>query len=211
MNKNTEIQSELNDLGKAVANLPAENPFDIPEAYFAEFAECILLKIGEIERIKETEQLSPMLKTLQKENPFALPSDYFSQLNPAPQLSPVKRIGVFDARKVIRYAAAACLILGLGLLLHLILPPQIQPQLANLLKVENRDQFSEESVLQYFQELGDLGMLNAKDDGFAENNLLVDLTRESIEVLLSSITEQGISHYVSQQDLGGNQASYLIN
>ena len=80
-NRNPHIQEELKKISQAVANLPVNIPFDLPESYFDAFPARMMAKIREeMTASEELEQLSPLLAGLKKKTIFEVPEGYFDSL-----------------------------------------------------------------------------------------------------------------------------------
>lgn len=80
-NRNPHIQEELNEISQAVANLPVNLPFDLPESYFDAFPAIMMAKIREeMTASEELEQLSPLLAGLKRKTTFEVPEGYFESL-----------------------------------------------------------------------------------------------------------------------------------
>lgn len=81
-NRNT-ILNELKEISPVVAQAGFENPYDVPQGYFDNFAAILLqrIKAGEASTAKEElETLSPLLSGLSKKTPFSAPAGYFDEL-----------------------------------------------------------------------------------------------------------------------------------
>ena len=126
-----DIRNELTSMNSALAGMSREMPYDVPEGYFESFAEEVaLMKIGRqmpfeipqgyFEGIADSvlfELHQPVSKNL-----LSVPNGYFDNL-PADILAKARQIEVKPASNSIgisiwrnmRWAAAALLVLGIGL------------------------------------------------------------------------------------------------
>lgn len=119
MEREEEIQNELNQWAPLLASLPREHPFNVPANYFASAAQHMLQKIQET----VGENIPSEIKDI--DHPFDHPATYFDEL-PAAILSKIKggplerrRQGIFPIvrflkREVRLIAAAVAAILVFG-------------------------------------------------------------------------------------------------
>lgn len=119
MEREEEIQNELNQWAPLLASLPREHPFNVPANYFASAAQHMLQKIQET----VDENIPSEIKDI--DHPFDHPATYFDEL-PAAILSKIKggplerrRQGIFPIvrflkREVRLIAAAVAAILVFG-------------------------------------------------------------------------------------------------
>lgn len=144
MERPNEILTELQEIAPFLGKTISRVPYAVPARYFEDFSGILMYRIkmeaaGISEPLPEQEisEISPLLAGLQKKNPYSLPEGYFESLKtnipesvnePAKlvaivsdipvsaksQPSPLKRVGLSPLR-VIRYAAAACIIALLGI------------------------------------------------------------------------------------------------
>ena len=91
MEREEEIQNELNQWAPLLASLPREHPFNVPANYFASAAQLILQKIQET----AGENIPSEIKDI--DHPFNHPATYFDAL-PAAILSKIKS-GPLESRK----------------------------------------------------------------------------------------------------------------
>lgn len=159
----------------------------------------------------ELKTLSKTVAELPTKQPFQLPDGYFDnfgaglrqKLEEEPMAQKTVPVVRLWARKtILRYAVAACITGVLGWVLHILSAPNPEIQDTALVKLQNSAQLSEEAIAQYFIGIDDWISEPEQAETFIDNNLLVDIDRESISTLLSGITEQGIHQYLEQ--LGTN-------
>src|SRR5579864_999800 len=110
-------------------------PYTVPAGYFEDFANLLLYRIrfeaegfGEIKSVSSPEEIaeiSPLLAGIKNKNPYRVPAGYFESLNNNVQISvnvPSKLSVVSKSRKkisipmrIVRYAAAACIVGMIGI------------------------------------------------------------------------------------------------
>jgi hypothetical protein len=143
MERPNEILTELQEIAPFLGKTVSRAPYAVPAGYFGDFPDILLSRIrfetdkySELRPGQEMSEISPLLAGLQKKNPYRLPEGYFESWKAkipefesgAPKLvltasaeydqpiskpSPTKRVG-FSTLRVIRYAAAACIVALLG-------------------------------------------------------------------------------------------------
>jgi|ERR1043165_31305 hypothetical protein len=113
MEKNSEILDELIDLQSPLADMSRHMLFAVPDGYFNNLTDSIIDEI----------QTSDKTASWKEQNPFAIPGQYFEQL-PGNILARVKQEGNTVVKQknimlpVLRWAAAAVVILGIGFLTY---------------------------------------------------------------------------------------------
>jgi hypothetical protein len=223
MNSSKTILSEIQAISQPVANLPKTNPFTLsqvyfelfsinllrtiqqfeqkdlstPENYFSTFPNKLLEKIKEENTTVELEEISPMLAGMQKQNPFYVPENYFATFNATQKKEQAVIRSVFSYKKIIRYAAAAC-ITGLLIISYTYNQNNTTSPLAALQRNSASD-LSLESIIGYLDEVDDVKDDNESDTPItAENNLLVDINQETIRQVLQEIPENDIKQFIDQ-------------
>jgi hypothetical protein len=223
MNSSKTILSETQAISQAVANLPKTNPFTLsqeyfelfsinllrtiqqseqkalstPENYFSTFPSKLLEKIKEENSTAELEGLSPILAGMQKQNPFYVPENYFATFNATPKKEQGIIRSVFSYKRIMRYAAAAC-ITGLLIISYTYNQHNATSPLAAQQKNSASD-LSLESIIGYLDEVDDVKDDNENDTPItAENNLLVDINQETIRQVLQEIPENDIKQFIDQ-------------
>lgn len=200
------IQKELKLISEAVADLPNTTPFSVPDHYFDGLTSRILQKVGQFNAEEERDPiLSPLLQSLTKENPYQVPAGYFHQLPrelTREKTTPV--VQIFAWKKIIGYAAAACLT-GILFLAFFFEKDAATPTLPVAQKTDWESQpLSTESIQTYLMESDQLQPVETTDPEVSSgNNLLVDLTPTMISEILKEIPENDISSYMAQT--GGNE------
>ena len=223
MNSSKTILSETQAISQAVANLPKTNPFTLsheyfeffsinllrtiqqyeqkalntPGNYFSTFPSKLLEKIKEDNSTAELEDLSPMLAGMQKQNPFYVSENYFATFNATPKKEQAIIRSVFSYKRIIRYAAAAC-ITGLLIISYTYNQHNTTTSLAALQRNSASD-LSLESIIGYLDQVDDVKDDNESDTPItAENNLLVDINQETIRQVLQEIPESDIKQFIDQ-------------
>lgn len=105
-----EIKNELKELGSSLAEMQGSMPYSVPERYFAEFAANMNSLVSEGEKIV----IGGLPK---KELPYTMPAGYFEQLpnRITEKVAGTKRKGVLISFTQLRWAAAAMVIIAVGL------------------------------------------------------------------------------------------------
>lgn len=145
MTTRNDILSELKELNSPLADAPRTMPYKVPQGYFAGLADNVS------ERVESTVDLDT------RAQPYSLPEGYFEglpeellqkikQAESSPQL---KKKGTTLWLKNIRWAAAAILILAVGLGSYRILTPQ------NISIQQQLDEIPESVLVSYMQENAD--------------------------------------------------------
>ncbi len=223
MNSSKTIFSETQAISQTVANLPTTNPFNlsteyfelfpitllrtiqkselktlsIPENYFSSFPIKMLEKIKQEDVNLELEELAPSLVGMQKQNPFHVPENYFTSFHAIPKKEQAVTRSLFSYKKIIRYAAAAC-ITGLLLMTYTITKNNSASQLASV-QTSSASDLSLESIVGYLDEVDGIKDGNENDTPItAENNLLVDINQETISQVLQEIPENDIKQFIDQ-------------
>jgi hypothetical protein len=154
----TELLEIAPFLGKAGV---LEAPYAIPAGYFEDFADILMYRIrfeaegfGEIKSISSPEEIaeiSPLLAGLKNKNPYQVPVGYFENLNNNVQISenvPPKLTAVTPSNKtkkisipmrIVRYAAAACIVGMIGITTFNLTHHQILDPINGLTTVSDQD------------------------------------------------------------------------
>lgn len=206
MLKTNNIGEELTLISPAVADLPNTTPFAVPDHYFEGLTTRILHRVGLFDNEKEKDPiLSPLLESLKKENPYQVPANYFQKLSTELNLektAPV--VQIFAWRKIMVYAAAACLA-GIMFLAFYFEKDAANSELPLAQKTNWETQpLSTESIQTYLTESDQLQPVEIPGSELSsENNLLVDMNPTIISEILKEIPENDISSYMAQT--GGNE------
>jgi hypothetical protein len=162
MESRNEILTELLEIAPFLGRAGALGvPYVAPAGYFEDFADILLYRIrfekegfGEINNVSSQEEIaeiSPLLAGLQNKNPYHVPNGYFQKLNTtihSPEksqselftisdLNKTKRISI--PMKIVRYAAAACIVGMIGITTFNLTHHQISDPINGLTTVSDQD------------------------------------------------------------------------
>lgn len=190
MKRKIDIENELSDISKTVANLPRENPFSVPENYF----ETLPLRTTQIELLRQ-------------ENPFQVPEGYFEQFRVTKPKT--KTFALFTVKNFVRYAAAACITGVIVALFFLINNSSDKDFSAGVSSIRQTD-ISSDAVESYLVDAENMIVVESNNDEFAEpqDNALVDLNSEMVGELLSELSENDLSQYMNLNDFNESITSY---
>ena len=154
----TELLEIAPFLGKAGV---LEAPYGIPAGYFEDFADILMYRIrfeaegfGEIKSVSSPEEIAeiyPLLAGLKNKNPYRVPVGYFESLNnnvqisenDPPKLTAVPRSGktkkISIPMRIVRYAAAACIVGMIGITTFNLTHHQIPDPINGLTTVSDQD------------------------------------------------------------------------
>jgi hypothetical protein len=111
MERNINIQQELNETSKTIADIALVNTYSIPTNYFEDLSSSILQKIKLAEN--ELSLDAPTLASIQKTNVYTVPANYFDSIK-INTFTEAKVIALHTEKKKnftwLKYAAAACII-----------------------------------------------------------------------------------------------------
>jgi hypothetical protein len=114
MDKKENILNELKPISKVVATIGNKNIFTVPENYFNNLANNVLINtIANQDAKNELAQLSPLLSSINKAPIFTLPNSYLDSVaskTMKQQTQKSKPLGVsnFFNYRLLKYAVAAC-------------------------------------------------------------------------------------------------------
>jgi hypothetical protein len=184
-----EIQDSISmeNVADPVVGWSKNNPYSIPNGYFDSLAQQVLSRIVQAE---------PSLP-LSKENPFSAPAGYFEQL-PQQILAAAKasetekktRVIQFrpNVRKTIRWAAAALLVLGIGIGSYKALEkPSYEKQLASL---------PQSAVNEYVQQ-----GIDDFDMEAIESSLVMNTKTDATPLKTENLKKEEINEYLNE--MGG--------
>jgi hypothetical protein len=162
MESSNEILTELLEITPFLGRAGVlRTPFVIPTGYFEDFADILMYRIrfeadglGEMETEstpEEITEISPLLAGLKNKNPYRVPAGYFEGLgkevqvieNVAPKLVAVpqsnKTRKISIPMRIVRYAAAACIVGMIGITTFNLTHYQILDPIKGLTTVSNQD------------------------------------------------------------------------
>ncbi len=187
------IVLELTHISQTVADIPNNNPFVVPEAYFSTFQTKLL---GRIEHENTRFQpLSPLLESLKKENPFVVPENYISSFKVSIPKKEGLLVPFFSIKNMLKYAAAAAII---GIIATFDVLSNKTEEKTALAFTTDRSTISEDAFALYLSEselLENEQNLNIEIE--QSESILVNLNSKLISEILTEIPENDISTYMS--------------
>jgi hypothetical protein len=125
-------------------------PYAVPVGYFTSFTGMLMQRVRletelvpEIGTRQEIAKISPLLAGLQMKNPYSLPAGYFETWKvpfPESEKKPAKLMKMGTRTRVIRYAAAACVVALLGIAVFTITKQRkITDPITDLANVSDQD------------------------------------------------------------------------
>ena len=209
MKSSNEILTELLEITPFLGRAGVlETPYVIPAGYFEDFADILMYRIrfeadgfGETQSISSPEEIaeiSPLLAELKNKNPYRVPAGYFENLDTkmqvtedvAPKLVSVppsnktKRISI--PMRIVRYAAAACIVGMIGITTFNITHRQILDPINGLTKVSDQDMAN-------FLDIDDVHW--TPDNPSDLQTSTVDLSDNDIHDLLGSVPDVELEQY----------------
>lgn len=192
MKARADIQLELEQISKTVADMPRVQPYMVPEGYFEAFpGQMLKLALGlEGESAgEEIAGLSPLLAGLSRKMPMTVPDGYFDSIKlpeEAPALAPV--IPMKKSRfRLYAVAASVVAILGFGGLL-------LKMNLTNsgsLVNIGTELPKVSENEMDEF--------LNGFPDLSVTEPIVIAGNPAEIEDMISDVDEQGLKEFLSDQ------------
>ena len=184
------------------------NEFSIPNEYFENFSNSLLDKIRLSQSVDdELKEIAPTLIHLRSENPFYVPEGYFLSNSFVSPQKKSRLTPVFQMRKLLRYAAAACII---GLALFSLMRVKIDfynPDIAIKLNSQQTEELSIADMSVYLEQMDSIG--HDSDTDFSngdESNLLVDLDKQTIQEVLNEIPDKGIMAFIEEQEFQSDKS-----
>ena len=190
------IVLELSSISQPVADMPNNNPFIVPEAYFSTFPAKLLSRIEE--ENSRFQPLSPLLESLKKENPFVVPENYISSFKVSIPQKEGLVVPFFSIKNMLKYAAAAAIV---GIIATFaVLQNKTEDKTALAFAVD-RSAISEDAFALYLSEselVENEQNLNIEIE--QSESFLVNLNPKLISEILTEIPENDISTYMSLID-----------
>jgi hypothetical protein len=191
MKDHQHILSELSSISPLVADLPRNNPFEVPEGYFQQFSANILLQIQAQEI--EKEELSPFLQSLKKENPYSVPPDYLQQFKVETRPKHSKVVHLFNLKAVLKYEAAAAVIGIIATFATLFFSSEKQVTIA---KSTDEVAISADGYALFLNETASIEEDHDEAPMEDGQSLLVQMDANTVTQILSEIPENEISNYI---------------
>jgi hypothetical protein len=162
METSNEILTELLEIAPALGKAGVlKAPYSVFPGYFEDFQDLIMYRIrfeaegyGEIKNIsapEEIAEISPLLASLQNKNPYKVASQYFENhdtRSPGTEFIPAKLAAIAGLNKskklsipmrIVRYAAAACIVGLIGITTFNLTHHQIADPINGLTTVSDQD------------------------------------------------------------------------
>jgi len=209
MEGSSEILAELMEIAPFLGRVGVlKAPYVIPVGYFEDFTDILMYRIrfeadgfGEIKGISSPEEIaeiSPLLAVLKNKNPYQVPAGYFESLNtdvqvkenvplkltPVPQSIKSKKISI--PMRIVRYAAAACIVGMIGITTFNLTYHQILDPINGLTTVSVQDMAN-------YLDIDDVHW--TPDNPSDLQTSTVDLSDNDIHDLLSSVSDVELEQY----------------
>jgi hypothetical protein len=209
MESPNEILTELLEIAPYLGRAGAlKAPYVIPVGYLEDFADILMYRIrfeadgfGEINSVstpEEIAEISPLLAGLKNKNPYQVPVGYFESLNANDQVTenvPPKLTALPHTNKpkkisipmrIVRYAAAACIVGMIGITTFNLTHHQILDPINGLTTVSNQDMAN-------YLDIDDVHW--TPDNPSDLQTATVDLSDNDIHDLLSSVSDVELEQY----------------
>ncbi len=182
-----------------------EMPFSTPDDYFENFHKNILGGIKSNENPKhELAEISPGLLSLKSENPFQVPENYFNNFESTISSQKRKFVPLLSIKHFIQYAAAACII-GIVFFVYRGIENKGVSVKQNMAVNTKTSDLSTESLNKYLNE-SEIQIDVSVNEDLASNddNLLVNINKETVSMVLSEISENDIKQFLNQSENSEN-------
>ncbi len=209
MESPNEILTELLEIAPYLGRTGAlKTPYVVPMGYFEDFADILMYRIrfeadlfGELNSVSTSEEIaeiSPLLAGLKNKNPYQVPVGYFEGLNVRDQITenvPSKLTALVHTNKpkkisipmrIVRYAAAACIVGMIGITTFNLTNHQILDPINGLTTVSDQDMAN-------FLDIDDIHW--TPDNPSDLQTATVDLSDNDIHDLLSSVPDVELEQY----------------
>ncbi len=209
MESSNEILTELLEIAPFLGRAGAlKNPYIVPAGYFDDFTNILMYRIrfetdgfGEVNDIpapEEIAEISPLLAGLKIKNPYQVPVGYFEALstniplteNTRPKLIAVpqdnKKKKVSIPMRIVRYAAAACIVGMIGITTFNLTHHQVLDPINGLTTVSDQDMAN-------YLDIDDVHWTPDNPSGLQTST--VDLSDNDIHDLLGSVPDVELEQY----------------
>jgi hypothetical protein len=183
-------------------------PYVVPERYFENFTDLLMYRIrfesdgfgliNSLSAPEEIAEISPLLAELKNKNPYRVPAGYFehqnfnnlvteivpTKLTVAPQSNKSKKVSI--PMRIVRYAAAACIVGMIGIFTFNIKHNQIVDPITGLTTI------SDQAIANY---LDSHDVHWAPENPSAMETSTVNLTDNDIHDLLGSVPDAELEQY----------------
>lgn len=190
-------------------NITKDALFSTPEGFFDEFSTTLIQRIKYEENAQhELEAIAPSILTLKNENPFSVPEGYFNNFETSLPITKSKFVRIFDIQYIVRYAVAACFI---GMMFFVYRGTENKNVVSDqpIAVTGKTSEISTEAMNSYLNE-SDIQIESPENLELASNdaNLLVDINKETVRMVLSEVSENDIKQFLEQT---GNSENNNIN
>ena len=193
MTQRNNILQELQELNSSLGEIQAARVYSVPEGYFENLAELVLMKIreGEVSSAEEIDNLSPLLSKASRKMPFEVPGGYFDQ----PLQRPQAKIVSITRVKWFRIAAAAVVSSAILLAGWLYFGPGANERKANRVFVKlSRD-------INKMTETQKDNMIDYIDAGLDGNETAQGINRVTeVKELLKDVSEEELKLFQEQSE-----------
>ena len=199
-NQVNDENKSLNHISSIEKNKPA---FEVPNDYFETFENKLMQKIRTAQSVDdELSEIAPGLISMRTNNPFTVPKGYFNSIVIGVPSTKNKLAKVFQMKKMLRYAAAACIIGLIGFLYVLIKVDHSAPLVASSANNPQAEELSLNDMVVYLEQMEGIDHdIDAALSNEDESNLLVDLDKETIKELLNGIPDKGIQEFIEDEGI----------
>jgi hypothetical protein len=160
METRKQILTELQEIAPFLGETDIPHlPYRVPAGYFSDFTEILMIRLGLKEATgpqtatEEIASISPLLAGLTRANPYSVPQDFFESQQTkilAIETASAKMVAVTSRShrprvismpmRLVRYAAAACIVAGIGIATFTIThSPKITDPILGLTTVSDQD------------------------------------------------------------------------
>jgi hypothetical protein len=187
------IVLELSSISQPVADMPNNNPFTVPEAYFSTLPAKLLSRIEQ--ENTRFQPLSPLLESLKKENPFVVPENYISSFKVSLPQKEGLLVPFFSIKNMLKYAAAAAIV---GIIATFAALSNKTEEKTAVAFTAEQSSISEEAFAFFLSESGlSENEQNQNIEIDLSESLLVNLNPKLISEILTEIPENDISTYMN--------------
>jgi hypothetical protein len=201
--KEKHVNDENNSLN-LILSIEKNNPvFELPNDYFESFENKLMNKIRTAQPVDdELSEIAPGLISLRTNNPFVVPKGYFDSTAVGVQSGKNRLGNVFQMKKMLRNAVAACIIGLIGFSYVLMKLDHSVPTVSSSINNKQAQELSLNDMAVYLEQMDAIDHDN--DAAFSnedESNLLVDLNKETIKELLNGIPDRGIQEFIENEGI----------
>jgi hypothetical protein len=208
MESSNEILTELKEISPFLGRAGVlKTPYFVPSGYFEDFADILMYRIRfeaegfgvlNVSDPEEIAEISPLLAGLKNKNPYQAPAGYFESLDIKAQVTEKvtpKLVAVPQSNKtgkisipmrIVRYAAAACIVGVIGITTFNLTHHQIQDPINGLTTVSDQDMAN-------YLDIDDVHWTPDNPSGLQTST--VNLSDNDIHDLLGSVPDAELEQY----------------